>query len=170
MYFLIQNNEIVGTSDAKIEELPLNFSLVEGPDILISQAYYKDGEILPKGSSPSPQHTWDEQTHTWIEPEALPVAQLSAPNWDALIASLENSPEWGKAYTAAERTLKANTAFTTLLTTLTSLRRTETLEFAIAKLREAMSGIAGIGDFTLEELASINQKLAAAGFDLVLSA
>lgn len=161
--FIVLGGNIVGITD----EIPNNETVFANPDNLEIADVYWDGEIIPKPDRPSPQHYWDEQTHTWIAPAIENISIFF--NWDMLVASLFNSPEWAKAYSASEKTLKANTAFTTLLTTLTNLRRVETLEFAIAKLREAMTGIAGIGDFTTEEIASINGKLTAAGFDLQLS-
>ncbi len=138
-----------------------------GPDAPIEDLYWDGETIILKPPKPSDEHHWDSETNTWIAPVPIVIPQYL--DWDKLITLLDSSPEWGRVYAAAEKTLKANTAFTTLLTTLTNLRKLETLEFAIAKLREAMIGISGIGDFTAEEIASINQKLAECGFDLQLS-
>ncbi len=165
MFFLIQNGAIAGTSAEFTDNLPEGFSLIEGPDLPLSEVYWNGQSVVTKPPQPSPEHYWNGATNTWVAPSPLTPFQ----DWDKLISFLDSSPEWGRAYGAAEKTIKANTAFTLLLTTLTSLRKIETLEFALNKLREAMSGISGIGDFTTEEIASIDGKLEAAGFDLRLS-
>ncbi|RCJ20116.1 hypothetical protein A6S26_05190 [Nostoc sp. ATCC 43529] len=167
MFFFIQGDAIAGMSNAFTDQLPTGFTLVEGPDLPLNLIYWNGRKILPKPQQPSPEYYWDSAINEWVAPDPPTPSQIQ--DWDKLISLLDSSPEWGKAYAAAEKTLKANTAFTTLLTTLTSLRKTETLEFAIARLREAMSNISGIGDFTAEEIASIDGKLEAAGFDLRLS-
>ena len=165
MYYLIFDNQIAGTAES-VDSLPIDFIALQGPDEDINNLYYDGESIQIKPPRPSPSHFWDNALENWILPI---IPENSVPNWDKLILLLDNSPEWGRVYAAAEKTLKANTAFTTLLTTLTNLRKVETLEFALAKLREAMSAISGIGDFTAEEIASINQKLTDCGFDLQLT-
>jgi hypothetical protein len=171
MIFLICNDEIAGITDSHLAALPSGYRCIEGPDLLVHEVYW-DGQsesVLPKPQQPSNEHYWDSTTNTWQLPQLIRIPQIKTENWDRLISLLDSSPEWGRVYAAAEKTLKANTAFTTLLTTLTNLRKVETLEFAIAKLRVAMAGISGVGDFTSEEIASINQKLTECGFDLQLS-
>ncbi|MBH8566699.1 hypothetical protein I8748_31880 [Nostoc sp. CENA67] len=163
--FLIYDNAIVGTA-TQAENLPEGFIALEGPNLPIEEVYLDGSDIKAKPPKPSEAHYWDGELLEW---KIFHHDVTSFPDWDKLISLLHNSPEWARAYAAAERTLKANTAYTTLLTTLSSFRRLENLEFAIAKLREAMSGIAGIGDFTSEEITSINQKLTDCGFDLQLS-
>jgi hypothetical protein len=166
MFFLIKDGAVAGTSAELTDKLPEGFFLVEGTDSPLG--VYWDGEnILAKPQQPSPSHYWDAINNEWVLPFIPPV--FVAEDWDKLTSLLDNSPEWGRAYSAAERTLKANTAFTTLLTTLTTLRKIETLQFVIAKLREAMSAISGLGDFSAEEIASINQKLTECGFELQLN-
>ncbi|MCC5644812.1 hypothetical protein LC607_18075 [Nostoc sp. CHAB 5824] len=171
MFFWIQDNQIVGTALSWIEpdSCPQDFLLVEGTDLPIEQMYWDRETILVKPPQPSNEHYWSNKTNAWEVPPTIAVPEVRFQDWDRLISLLDSSPEWGRVYTAAERTLKANTAFTTLLSTLTNFRKIETLEFAIAKLREAMIGISGVGDFTAEEIASINQKLADCGFELQLS-
>ncbi|MDM9583079.1 hypothetical protein [Nostoc sp. GT001] len=170
MIFLICNNEIAGITDVYLEsELPTGYKCIEGPNLLPYEVYWDGEAVLPKPPQPSLEHYWDSTTNTWQLPQLITIPQIKVENWDKLILLLDSSPEWGRVYAAAEKTLKANTAFTTLLTTLTNLRKVETLIFAIAKLREAMTGISGVGDFTSEEIASINQKLTDCGFELQLS-
>jgi hypothetical protein len=167
MLFLIKDGALVGTSTEFTDSLPEGFSLIEGPDLPLFEVYWDGHTVSAKPPQPTPEHYWDSEINTWVAPVPIIIPQIQ--DWDKLISLLDNSPEWGKVYTAAEKTLKANAAFTTLLTTLTNFRKVETLEFAIAKLRGSLIGISGVGDFTTEEIASINQKLTDCGFDLQLS-
>ena len=166
MFFLIFDNEIAGTT-AQDEGLPAGFRAVEGLDAPLENLYWDGKAIALKPQKPNAAAYWDARTKAWkIPPVAsfsLPLASANSPNWNMLISSLQNTPEWGRAYTAAEKTLKANASFTTLMSALT-MRDEATLKFALAKLREAMESITGLGDFTPSEVQSINQKLKAAGF------
>ncbi|MBW4677769.1 MAG: hypothetical protein KME52_28375 [Desmonostoc geniculatum HA4340-LM1] len=147
---------------------PSQYQAIESELNLPVELVYWDGQIIsPKPTKPEARAIWDNEQLEWIVPP--PRQMPSTPDWGKLIALLDSSPEWGRAYAASEKTLKANTAFTAMLTTLTNFRKTETLEFALAKLREAMTGISGVGDFTAEEIVSINQKLTDCGFELQLS-
>lgn len=166
--FLIYEGAIAGTTD-QAEDLPEGYSAHPGPDAPIEEVYWDGADVILKPEKPSAIAFWNIETLSWTEPEAFVIPNLQSLDWDKLIAALDSSPEWERAYTASERTLKANTAFTTLMSALTSIRKVETLQFALSKLREAMSGISGLGDFTPEEIASINQKLEAAGFELRLN-
>lgn len=164
--FLIFDNQIAGTT-AQDEGLPAGFRAVEGMDAPLENLYWDGKAIALKPPKPNNTAYWDTKTKAWKTP---PVASFSSaipnsPDWNKLVESLENSPEWGRTYAASERTLKANTAYTTLMTVLGSLRKVETLQFALFKLREAMEGISGLGDFNPDEVDSINQKLKAAGFE-----
>lgn len=165
--FLIHEGAIAGTTD-QAEDLPEGYSAHPGPDAPIDDLYWDGTNVILKPEKPSPTAIWNVEAHLWTEPETFVIPSLPL-DWDKLIAALDSSPEWERAYTASERTLKANTAFTTLMSALTSIRKVETLQFALSKLREAMSGISGLGDFTPEEINSINQKLEDAGFDLRLN-
>lgn len=169
MHFFICDNQIAGISEIPPQGLPANFQIVEGPNLPIELLYFDGEEILEKPEPPTPAHIWDNFNKEWVLPASPVIALPASSNWDLLLSSLHNSPEWDRAYTASERTLKANTAYTTLLTILATTRHIDGLQNILAKLREAMSAISGVGDFTPEEIASINGKLAAAGFDLQLS-
>lgn len=166
--FLIYENEIAGIANQETQ-LPSGYSAIEGPNDELENLYFDGFQIQLKPPKPSVAHYWDNELLKWVSPNQGAIPPSNSPNWEKLILLLENSPEWAKAYAASEKTLKANTAFTTLLTTFANLRKVENLIFAIAKLREAMAGISGIGDFTAEEINSINQKLAESGFDLQLT-
>ncbi|BAZ39387.1 hypothetical protein NIES4101_53400 [Calothrix sp. NIES-4101] len=167
-YWINENGNIAGYSDAFMpdDSRPQGFDLVEGPDLPIADLYFDGENVVEKPEKPGDRFFWNEKTKQW---EEIPSAELfQGSNWDRLLLSLQSSPEWAKAYAASERTLKANSAYTTLLVTLTNIRDISTLEWAIAKLREAMTAISGIGDFTAEEIEEINLKLADAGFSLAL--
>ncbi len=91
-------------------------------------------------------------------PEPADAIQ-SIPNWKALENSLRQSEVWAKAFGASTRTLKAQAAFSLLYGTLTVTHNLDDLRFSIMLLREAMSSIAGLGDFTSEEISFINAVL-----------
>ena len=164
--YLIFDNEIAGVANTS-EGLPSGFKAVDGPDAPLENLYWDGKKIALKPQKTNAAAYWDARTKAWkTPPEAsfsLPPAGADSPNWNMLITSLQNTPEWGRAYTAAEKTLKANASFTTLMSALT-MEDEATLQFALTKLREAMEGITGLGDFTPAEVQSINQKLKAAGF------
>lgn len=166
MFYFIKDGEIVGTADSNIG-LPGNFQAVEFEEIVdISLLYFDGEEICLKPQKPGENFFWDANTNQWKE---IPSVEfIRGYDWDKLLVTLQSSDEWAKAYSASERTLKANTAYTTLLVVLTNTRQVGTLEWAVAKLREAMATISGIGDFTVEEIESINQKLEDAGFSITL--
>ena len=159
-YWIIKDNKIIGKSDSDNTTLPTEFTLVlatvEGER---ENFYVLNGEVVQKPPKPSDTAIWNETD--WIEP---PVYIPKFLDWNHLESNLTGSSAWAKAYAASELTLKANSAFTTLLAILTSTRQTVRLIWAIAKLREAMLSIPEIGDFTKEEIASINNKLKAANF------
>ncbi|MBW4443070.1 MAG: hypothetical protein KME10_17890 [Plectolyngbya sp. WJT66-NPBG17] len=164
-YFLIQKNQnqICGTTDDPTLELA-GFQVVKGVDDLPAEMLFWDGfEIQIKPARPSDLHFW--QNNQWTLPEfTAPVTE----NWTGLIDSLRGTLIWQKSFTAAGRTVRANAAWTLLYGTLTSTQSLPDLAFAIAELREAMRGITAIGDFTSEELDSLNQKLEANHFSLRL--
>jgi hypothetical protein len=164
-YFWINNEEIAGYSETWVEpELyPSGFALVEGLDLPIGRLFWNGAAIVQKPEQPSPEHFWNHESNAW-EIVVIPIPE-PLPDWQGLTSQLRGSAAWGRAYTSSERTLKANSAFTLLLTTLTSTHAVEDLVWAIAKLREAMVAIAAIGDFTTEELAGIAQALQTHGFD-----
>ncbi len=168
MHFWINENIISGYSDILIPESdrPLGFNLVEGPEQPISELYFDGENVVKKPDKPGDNFFWSEEFCQWQEIPSVEFFQGS--DWDKLLQTLQSSAEWAKAYSASERTLKANTAYTTLLVVLTNTHQVDSLEWAIAKLREAMASISGIGDFTSLEIEAINQKLASAGFSLIL--
>lgn len=162
MYLLIQNEQIVGTTDNPRNEIA-GFEIVEGPDLPIELLYFDGSRIQVKPEPPSELHFW--QNNQWRLPEPSVAVRE---NWDGLVIALRGSSFWGKVYTAAGRTLKANVAWTLLYGTLTKTHNLQDLNFAIVEIREAMRGITGIGDFTTEEITALNQLLDDNGFTLRL--
>lgn len=153
MFLLIFDSKICGRSDSA-DNLPEGWAAIEYDGTLPPESLeLVDGEIREKQP-----------------PEPVPFAMPDSigPNWDALLSGLEETPMWARVFGAAERTIKANAAFTLLLNTLTITRKAPTLAFAIAKMREALQGIEKIGDFDETEIASLNELLETTGFDLKL--
>ncbi|PZV16126.1 MAG: hypothetical protein DCF22_06015 [Leptolyngbya sp.] len=134
---------------------------------------YTGGLISPEDSKipdkPSPQHVWDGSEWQY---------QLK-PNWAGLMDSLRGSAVYAKIWTAArepeastvaalKKTVKANTALTLLQDSFKS-ESMDDLQFAIATLREDLSAIASVGDFTSKELIWINSLLETHQFPFRLS-
>jgi hypothetical protein len=165
MLFLVSDGEIVGTTD-QVENLPDGYEAVSGPDLAIEQLYFDGTAIQIKPAQPSPAHFWSEGGWRLPDVVAIPVSE----NWNGLLMALRGSSFFAKCFESAERTLKANAAWTLLYGTLTRTHNLEDLMFSLFKMREAMRGIAAIGDFTPGEIEQMNQILEANGFELRLSA
>lgn len=169
-YFLIENGQVIGLIDDPTA-LP-GRDIRPGPDGLLTYQVYINakGEILAKPEQPSPMHVWDESAKIWVElsPPSMEIAPIFQ-NWDGLLTELRGSAFFAKCFGAAERTLKANAAWTLLYGTLTRTHHLEDLMFSLFKMREAMSGIAAIGDFTDEEIEQVNKILTESGFELQLA-
>jgi len=166
-YIWIYDGQVAGecAENVALESYPSGFTLVEAPDgmdAILTDLYWDGTNVIEKPSQPSPEHYWNAQSNEWELP-IIPT-QLAIANWQGLTSQLRGSAAWGHAYLSSEKTLKANSAFTLLLATLTSTHAIEDLVWALARLREAMQAIA-TGDFTTEELESIGQILDANGFD-----
>ncbi len=142
-------------------------AVLEGADLPIAALYFDGSAILPKPDRPSDLYEWDRQTHEWVAPQQ-PLPFTPQQNWEELLAQLRGSAFFAKCFNAAERTLKANAAWTLLYGTLTRTHNLEDLQFSLYKMREALSGIAAIGDFTPEEVEALNQMLEQTGFELRL--
>lgn len=167
--FWVYGNQISGSSSTWIspEQWAIGFRLVPAPSGLEIEDCYWDSiaeEIKVKPDRPSPQHYWDTQSNQWTLPPTPPAAPIT-PDWKRLENELRGSILFQKGYGAAERTLKANAAFTLLTNALTTTHNLNDLKFAFSRLREALSGISAIGDFTSEELETIASKLMLCNFD-----
>jgi hypothetical protein len=183
MLFLIYDGQLSGTTIAT-DSLPEGFEAVEGPDLPLERVYWDGSQVQAKPTQPSSLHYWDGVSHQWQlpEPVSLAIATPSSPeDWDGLTNALRNTAVFAKVYGAATqpeastiaaltKTLKANTAYTLLMDTLSKTHHSGDLQFAIAQLREVMATIAAIGDFTPEELAWLNQHLKSNGFEIRLEA
>ena len=94
-----------------------------------------------------------------------PVPQVPTPNWTGLESALRNSSAWAHAYSQSEETVKANAAFTLLLTSLTATHNEDDLRFAWLRLRELMGTQSSLTDFSDEQLAFVAEALSDNGFD-----
>jgi hypothetical protein len=159
MHILIVDGAIAGIT-GQVEDLPAGFMAVEAPDLPLETLFWDGAAVQIRPEQPSPLHYWNANEQAWERPTVA-----VGTDWQGLTNALRGSAAWGRAYAASEKTLKANSAFTLLLATLTATHALEDLVWAIAKLREAMVAIAAIGDFTAEELEEIAQALQTHGFD-----
>ncbi len=108
---------------------------------------------------PSPQHVWNGSE--WI-------VKLT-PDWTGLTNSLAGSAVFAKIWVAAEgadattiaalkKAMNVGKAFSLIQASLQN-QRIEDLWFAIASLRENLSTIPVVGDFSAEELGWLNSLL-----------
>lgn len=111
------------------------------------------------------------QYQQWLETEGNTPDPIDTPqlvNWQGLENSLRASPIWQKCFEVSMLSLPAQSATTLLLSTITSTRNLQDLEFAIGFLRQQMQTLP-VGDFTTQEITLMNQALEANGFSLRLS-
>lgn len=146
---------------------PANFEEVDGPTASDRDAVYFDGvEVVLKPAPPTADAIWDNDLADWRSP--VPAMPLNLPDWEGLVGTLRGGPILGKAYSAGDRTLKAQNAFSLMMVTLTGTKNLDDFVFSLERLREAMRGIAQVGDFTVEELEAIADLLSVNGFDSAL--
>ncbi len=166
LYFLIDpaTKSIAGSTD---QRTPVgNLELYPGPNLPIDQLYFDGIEVKQKPQQPSPSHYWNLEAQQWV----LPVAAVPAPplRWDTLLRDLEAiTSAWNKVVSASEESLKANTAFTMLMSVILSLKDASRLESGFERLRVALTETPA-GDFTKAEIVEINKALAKNNFTLEL--
>lgn len=169
MYYLIHNGQVAGTSDTPDPQVPQEYSCLEGPDVAqVSEVFFDGQKVRRKPPRPSEAAYWDNQANRWAEP--VYPAPAPVKDWDGLRLSLESSAPWNKVFSSASRNLKANSAFTMLGMVLIGSKSEPGLAYGIGAMRSEMKAISGIGDFTEDELAVINQALETHGFTLRLEA
>lgn len=157
----ISSGEVVGPAILGIG-VPDNFEEVEGPEARDRDLLYVDGQTIKlKPERPSPSHVWSVTQKTWIE-QSLPAPGLAI-DWTGFLAALRNTPVFARIYSASTQSLRANSAYTLLTSTLTTTHNLDDFQWAIAELREGMT--TSTGDFSNEEIEWINQKLDLFGFD-----
>lgn len=108
-----------------------------------------------------------EQIQAWVdkfEPPTEPESPLGK-DWDKLSKTLTGSAIFAKAYAASKITLSCNSAFTLLMTTITTTNNEETLKFALSELLASMKSSTKVDEYTSEDLELIEEILDDAGFD-----
>lgn len=101
---------------------------------------------------------------TILPPPPQPPEQPEE-NWAGLESELRNSPVWARAFDAASRSVRANAAFTLVLTTLTTTHSLTDLRFGWEQLRACMREQASLSDFGVEELEFVRQALERCNFN-----
>jgi len=163
MYYWIADNQLAGFSEVSIPEAnwPQGETLVEGPDHDYSELYWTGSAVAIRPPKSDGNYVWNL---TEWEEVVIPTPE-PAPNWTGLESTLRNSSVWAHAYDQAEETVKANAAFTLLLTSLTSTRNEDDLRFAWLRLRELMQTQSTLTDFSAEQLLFVTEALSDNGFD-----
>lgn len=100
------------------------------------------------------QKPTEEEIEELIE-ELINEPKPLLPDWGKLLTSLTGSPYFLKGYQASKKTLAANTAFTLLMTTITSTKNLETFAFSFQDLMSAMKSSSQIEEYTTEDLQEI---------------
>lgn len=168
MYYLIQNNEVVGTTNLPIEP-PSGMELVKSDLTARKQSVYYSGnsvKLIPP--QPSPGYVWDSNSKSWVEAPSLLQNLPKTPNWDYFVSKLRGSELFARMYDSSEQTIKCCSAFNMLLTALTQTKNVEDLQFAIVKLREALKSSSKLQDFTIPEVIYLNELLAECNFNILL--
>lgn len=177
MFFLISNDEIVGTSDTALVQLPEDWQCVEGMDAPPEMVFFADGEILERPEKPDPSCFWDVEQKVWRSPDPLPI--IKTQDWKGLEEDFRGSAIYAKVYFAGKypeantiaaltKTQGAAQAGNLLTASLTATHSVDDLMFAISEVRSALTSINSIGDFTAEQMAFINERLIVRGFDFQL--
>lgn len=89
-------------------------------------------------------------------------------DWVNLIQQLMVNPIFDKVYLAMETTTKANAAVSMLVDIVYYIRDYQLFDKYVLKLREVMSEIVGIGDFTEEELDILRDIFTANNFNTLV--
>jgi len=166
MLFLIANNQICGTTDTAdpdLIQLPDGWEIHEGPDLDPSLVFWDGQQVQAKPTQPTEGHRWDGDTNTWL----LPAMPLKDNDWERLQASFRGTALMGKCFTAAGQDLTCNAAFTMLYGAITQTRNLDDFAWSLGQMRAAMTANPEIGDFTPEEINSINAALTDAGFESI---
>lgn len=151
-YYLVQNGEISGQCDSDDIQLPgETWSIVSSDEnIPITEAVLEDGVVVRRPFISEPVYM-------------TPVS--AALNWSYLESELRNSSAWAKAYAQAEKSVKANTAFTLILTTVSITHNLDDLRFGWDRLRTTMQSQSSLEDFDAVELHFVRETLEECGFD-----
>jgi hypothetical protein len=129
---LIFDGQIAGQSTTA-DNLPAGFTAIEYSGTEPLENLWFDGKnIRVKPERPSDRHYWAGTDWAEMPENIIPVHE----DWAGLVADLRGSGLLGKVYSAAKKTVKATTAWTMLMTALTSpLMIVEDLAFAIGDFR-----------------------------------
>lgn len=158
MLWWICDGQVVGKAIGEI--VPQNFEVVDGIDADREAVFFDGQTVKLKPPKPAIDAYWDAVE--WKIPLRSASVQL---NWQKLEAELRESAAWARAWGAAGLTVRANRAFTLLLSSLTATHSLTDLVFAFAELRSAMREQNSLTDFSLAEIDFIEQILEASGFD-----
>ncbi len=167
--YLIENKQIVGTTNDPAAKLPKELYVVEGMDTTSGKSpseelYYNGAIILRKPPKPSStgSYVWDSETNSWqeqVDVFSLAELDLQLPDWYNLSKTLQDSPVWLKVKAAGLKTNAANFAITILLRVMDVTRNEEELLVAFNDLREVMKAASALEDFNTSELQFIQASL-----------
>lgn len=163
MYFLVENDRIVGTVQDPSSFPDRQLLPTEGLDA--ADAYYDpdSGGVKPKGATPSDRHFWDPATLQWQEPPSVEMPSVELPDWTALLDYLEESPAGIKAFQAAKLTSGANAVWTAIQTVLTKTQKPDRLALLLVDLLGEIEALVAQGyltPYTDDEKSAFRAKLA----------
>ncbi len=138
MLFWIYEGKISGYSDVSVEFAPQGFSLVEGPDLPISDLYF-DGKIKVKPAPPSSTAQWDDSSFSWVE---MPAQNFTVKNrWTSFLLAIIKTAAYEKIKTFLSSNNPAE--YTVLVALLNNSAipdepREKLLEGSLRKVKAAM--------------------------------
>lgn len=166
MHYYILDNSVVG-DNADPDNIPNGWLIAEFDNHDTENLYYDGSSIQLKPPKISANSYWSTQDMQWLEYEYTGDSgnsSIQQANYIGLMDSLRNTAVFAKAYDAGSKTIKANAAFSLLMTALTASRNLNDLRFSLAQLRDAMQSQASLSDFTDDELSFIKKALTDNGF------
>lgn len=86
-YWIVFDEEILGSSDSESPILPDGYELIEGPDLPREHLYFSAGEILEKPPQPAPNAVWDEDH--WVMP--TPPPPMPKNDWEAFYQGISGT-------------------------------------------------------------------------------
>jgi hypothetical protein len=160
MYFLIDNNQIVGTSDqAQDSNLPNGFSCILGPDLPIELLYFDGKEIVQKPPQPSLFHIWGA-SNSWMLPQKTEMPKIPISRWTKFLLSVIATATYEKIKTYLNQ--NSATEYTVLVALLNNSdipddKREQLLKNTLRRIKEQMKN--SNSPLSSHDVATINNLL-----------
>lgn len=137
--------------------------------------YKMEGYTILEGS---PYLEYDEKTKSLVkkekqaeslEPDTAIISKFKVPDFGLFIAIMSQSPLWAFLIGISSYSLKLQTGFTMVLTSITATRSVEGLKQSMTFLRGVMQDSSKVSDFSDEQLLFINNAFIQCNIDIILT-